>query len=317
MTTFNHNNSMSSFGERFFHYLQVTDPRTLLTPNSKIMECQKILSNCKANALQCGTPQDMAAFKRIVDACVHPATGEIIPAPFRVSAIAPVNIPIVFLMLTTPSTNIAGTLFLHWVNQSYNTACNYFNRSGNSQPLEDIAKAYCLATLSACSLAFGLGKAVERAPPSVKRFGMIIPCLATAAANCSNLVLTRMGELTEGTAVRDEDGAAVGSSKKAGLVCVAQTASTRCVLVPAACLLLPGAVMGALKAVRLSPSSPRLLLALELAVIFASLQAALPAALAVFPQSAQFSPSQLEPEFRGLKRKDGSPVLVLTANKGL
>jgi hypothetical protein len=125
------------------------------------MECQKILSNCRANALQCGTPQDMAVYKRIVDACVHPATGEIIPAPFRVSAIAPVNIPIVFLMLTTPSSNIAGTLFLHWVNQSYNTACNYFNRSGNSQPLEDIAKAYGLATVSACSLAFGLGKAHE------------------------------------------------------------------------------------------------------------------------------------------------------------
>jgi hypothetical protein len=32
-----------------------------------------------------------------------------------------------------------------------------------------------------------MGKAFERAPPSVKRFGVLIPMLATAAANCSNI----------------------------------------------------------------------------------------------------------------------------------
>lgn len=44
------------------------------------------------------------------------------------SAIAPVNIPIVWGMLVCPPTNTQLTLFLHFINQSYNTGCNYFNR---------------------------------------------------------------------------------------------------------------------------------------------------------------------------------------------
>jgi len=76
----------------------------------------------------------------------------------------------------------------------------------------------------------------------------------------------------------------VGTSKTAGIQGVTQSALTRCVLVPCACLLFPPVIMSGLDKLRLVPKNPRLKLGLELAVIYAALQAALPGALAVFPQ---------------------------------
>jgi len=306
-----------SFTERFFHFLNVTDPRTLLTSNAEIIEAQRIVATAKTQNIRCGTPEEMAKYERIVSATIHPATDEIIPAPFRVSAIAPVNIPLVFLMISTPASNLPGTLFLHWLNQSYNTACNYANRSGSSQSWQEVAQAYGLATFSACGLAFGLGKAFERAPPSLRRYGVLIPMLATAAANCSNIGFTRMSEITEGTLISDSEGNKLGLSKIAGFTCVAQTALTRCVLVPTACLLLPPVAMHALRAAKLVPQSTKLAMALELSIIYASLQAALPAALAVFPQTATFRVSELEPKFRSLKDSAGRTIDVVFSNKGL
>lgn len=310
---------MATFQERFLHFLQVTDPRTLLTSAARSREAATVLRRCKEQGLQCGSESEMRDLRRIVDATTHPVTGLVIPAPFRVSAIAPVNIPLVYMMLTTPASNVPFTLFLHWLNQSYNTACNFYNSGGGGTGgrWEETAKAYVLATASACTLAFGLGKAMERAPASVRRFGVVIPCLATAAANCSNLGITRMGELTQGAPLLDESGRSVGLSPKAGMVCVAQTALTRCVLVPAACLLLPPVAIYGLRSLRLVPTGPRALVVLELAIIYASLQAALPAALAVFPQAAAFPVSALEKRFHALKDQQGRPIHILYANKGL
>ena len=313
---------MATFRERFFHFLDVTSPRTLFSNTAEIKEAASVLRLCKEQGLQCGSDSDMKGYQRLVDATMHPVTGDLIPAPFRVSAIAPVNIPIVYLMLTTPSTNLPMTMFLHWVNQSYNSVCNLCNSAGGGGAdrglQEGDVKAYVLATTSACALAFGLGKAFERAPASVRRFGVVIPCLATAAANCSNLAFTRMGEITQGAQLHDESGRAIdGLSPKAGVVCVAQTALTRCVLVPAACLLLPPVAMHGLRSLRLAPTGPRALVILELAIIYSSLQAALPAALAVFPQSAAFPVAHLEEKFQGLLDMEKRPIKTLYANKGL
>jgi hypothetical protein len=51
-----------------------------------------------------------------------------------------------------------------------------------------------------------LGKAFQYAPPAMQKYGIVIPLIATAAANVSNLSLTRMSEISEGTAVTDNDG---------------------------------------------------------------------------------------------------------------
>jgi sideroflexin-5 len=287
----------------------VTDPTTLLLSIETLKNAKRNIDYFRLSGKMAGSDEEMWKFKSIVDASIHPDTNEIIPRLFRVSAIAPVNIPICYAMLQCPSTNVAGTLFLHWVNQSYNTACNYANRSGTSRTIEETAKAYILAVTSACAFAYGMGR--------LGQLGPIIPVTATAAANCSNVCLTRLSEVTEGTQVRDEDGVARGLSKVAGVQGVFQTALTRCVLVPVACLLVPPVIMSGLRSARLLPKNPRITMLVELAVIYGSLQAAMPAALAVFPQTAKFEVSDLEPEFRSLTDRTGRPITHLYANKGL
>jgi len=252
--------------------------------STQVLEAKSVVDNYKKTGLMCGSESEMRNYQRIYDAAIHPATGEVIPRPFRVSAIAPVNIPIVFAMLACPPSNVGGTLFLHWFNQSYNTACNYANRSGQEQSLEATAKAYSLAVASACGFAYGLGKIVEKGPPVLRSMGLIIPWFATAAANCSNIGFTRADEIVNGTEVKDGNGNVVGLSKIAGTHGVAQTAITRCVLVPSSCLFLPPLAMSALRASKLLPRSARGVMLIELSIIYLSLQMALPAALAVYPQ---------------------------------
>ena len=72
--------------------------------------------------------------------------------------------------------------------------------------MKEIAMAYALAVGSAGTLAYGLGKVFERGPPILKKFGVLIPCVATAAANVSNIALTRASEITQGVPVADEEG---------------------------------------------------------------------------------------------------------------
>lgn len=194
----------SSFYSRFLNYVEMTDPRTLIYSDDRVRQAQESLRNQVLKSQL--SEEDLKLNEKIVKAAIHPTTGEVIPRPFRVSAIGPANIPIVFAMIQCPASNVAGTLFLHWFNQSYNTACNYANRSGNEQSTESLMKAYGLAVSSACTLAYGLGKAVEKGPRALKVLGPLIPLVATAAANVSNIGFTRMDEITNGTNVFDESG---------------------------------------------------------------------------------------------------------------
>lgn len=196
---------LSTFNGRFLHFLKVTDPRTLLYSKQDVLDAKCAVDVFKDKGIACGEPSDMPHYQRLVNSAIHPVTNEIIPRLFRVSAIAPVNIPLVFAMLSCPASNIPGTLFLHWLNQSYNTACNYYNRSGAEQSLEQTVKAYTLAVSSACTFAYGLGKLVDRYPTTLKRFGVIIPCVATAVASCSNLCFTRYDEMENGVLMIDQE----------------------------------------------------------------------------------------------------------------
>lgn len=220
---------------------------------------------------------------------VHPATGETVPGPFRMSAIAPMNIPLVYLMVT--ATGMPAQLFLQWLNQTYNSACNYFNRGGETVAWKSLAEAYGLAVAASCSLAYGFGQVcakivaafdpatptlplsysclfatlqlVKKGPPVFRRAGVLIPLVSVAAANVSNVVLTRKNEVTDGVPVTDSNGDVVGISKKAGINAVAQTAISRGALVPMAVLLLPPVVMGGLKRIKMMPTNPRAKLVAE------------------------------------------------------
>ena len=160
----------STYKDRFLEFVHVTDPRSLFYNDDEIRQAQKE----KEQGINGKFPRGL------VESAVNPSNGEIIPKLFRVSAIAPTNIPLVFFMLKCPPSNVPGTLFLHWLNQSYNSACNYANRSGGEQSFQETATAYGLAVSSACLMAYSMGKMVKRAPPAVQRLGVLIPCIAVS-----------------------------------------------------------------------------------------------------------------------------------------
>jgi len=92
-------------------------------------------------------------------------------------------------MIACPPSNVPLTLGLHFINQSYNTACNYNNRAGSDMEMSKLLSAYLLAVSSACGLAYGFGRLVTNGPPVLKRFGILIPCLATAVSSCRLYVI--------------------------------------------------------------------------------------------------------------------------------
>jgi hypothetical protein len=292
--------NFGAYKARFSSMLELTHPRHLFETEEDITRYMKDGSNPGA-----------------VSACVRGGSSEIIPAPCRMAGIAPMNIPIVFFMLITPASAQAMTLSLHLINQTYNSACNYFNRSGDSLTMEDIGKSYVAATSAALTMAFGLGKVMAKGPPALRGIPWLIPTVASASAGCSNLVFMRLNEITEGTAVMDTDGQVRGKSIIAGKDAVFKTAIGRCCMVPCAVLLLPSIAMKIVTPMAVVKANPRLRTFVEIGCVYASLAVALPAAIAIYPSTTTFLADELEPEFHDLKDKNGEKVVSFVANKGM
>lgn len=192
---------LTSYSGRLYYFMDLTDPRFLFYSNNDVSKAKQVLDGYRATKVICESDSYMWLQRQIYESSVHPVTKEVIFPLFRVSAIAPVNIPIVSAMLAIPSSNVPATLFIHFINQSYNSACNYANRSGDSLARSQTLSAYGLAVTSACGFAYGLGKI-----SALKRFGFAIPLLATSVANISNIGFTRLNELTDGAPVFDASG---------------------------------------------------------------------------------------------------------------
>ena len=207
------------------------------------------------------------------------------------------------------ASNIPATLFTHWFNQSYNFACNYANRPGESLSVNSMTASYTFAVTSACGAAYGLGKI-----PSLRRFGPLIPFLSCGIANVANIGFTRINELKDGSNIFDAEGNTLGKSVVAGRIGIAQTVLTRGLLVPLSCMLLPPITIHGLKLIKLFPNKYKsAALMVELFIIYISLQLGLPAALALYPQVFEIQVNKLEPELR-VRLAHNTAVY---ANKGL
>eukprot|EP00752_Nemacystus_decipiens_P004214 g3851.t1 len=306
----------STYADRFVRLIHLMDPRHTMTTEGDIRRYQRFLKDHTTGESNGSFDKDLLAAAGKVDASCNVATGEVIPAPFRLSGYLLCNIPVVAIMLFSKSVYVQ--VFSHWVNQSLNTAVNYYNRSGADMTTRTLAISYALAVGTACPLAYGLGKAFQRAPPSMKRFSFVASYVAVAAAGSMNVLFTRASEITGGVQVTDESGEVRGVSKKAGLKCVLQTVASRGMILPLPVVVLPAVLVGLLKRGGVMPTSPRARMWAQVAVITASLSFALPVSIAVFPQEARFKAESLEPELHNLRLRDGSrDVKYLYANKGL
>ena len=308
-----------SFWGRTQHFYEMTDMFTLQTTEAELHRCKDLLKAFEAGTLPAGTTDaDLWHARKIKESMVHPDTGEVVFAPLRFSAFTPVNLGIVALMLQ-PGTvaSPVRTIFIHWLNQTYNASMNYANRNA-SNPVSNqlLAEAYCGAVGTSVSIALGATFILKRLPstgvlPLVVR--TVLPWFAVAGAGACNVALIRRNELVTGVNVTDKEGFVYGKSIAAGQTGLAKCAMAR-VLWNTPIMVLPPLVMNAI-----GPRihNPRLRLATHIGVIAAVLYNFVPPALAAFPQKDKIAVTSLEEKFRDLKDPKGNPITHLYYNKGL
>jgi hypothetical protein len=116
--------SQGEFSGRFCRMLLACDPRLLFYSDEQVQQASKLLQDTSQYSHDRTMDRTLWEAKRIVEAALHPDTGETIPRPFRMSGYVPYNGPICVSMVASTST--MPLLFWSWINQSQNALVNYY-----------------------------------------------------------------------------------------------------------------------------------------------------------------------------------------------
>ncbi|KAJ3299067.1 hypothetical protein HDU79_000026 [Rhizoclosmatium sp. JEL0117] len=306
---------------RLRHFSEVTDPRNLLATDSQLQAAKDLVSNYKLGKADPNIPEEtLWKAKKLVDSTFHSDTGEKILLPFRMACFVPTNALIVAGMLV-PNPSIASIIFWQWINQSVNVAFNFANANKTTEMnMSETVFAYSTAVASSCTIAVGLNQYVQRAkgfsPSTLMMMGRAVPFVAVAAAGTLNVFLMRSKEIQEGISVFNKDGETVGKSQNAAWSGISQVAVSR-VATAFPAVFLPSVIMSQLEKTKFLKANPRLHAPLNLLTICGSLMAALPCAVALYPQIAEVPVEKLEPQFRQLRGNDGERIKTLYFNRGL
>lgn len=235
---------------------------------------------------------------------------------------------VVTVGMLTPNLKTRGTLFWQITNQSLNVAINTSN-ANKSHPLstQKLITSYLLAVSASCSVALGLNAIVPRLKsisPSTKiMLGRLVPFAAVATAGAINVFLMRSEEIRKGidvfpipkpgTSSADLDSKApLGTSKRAALLAVSETALSR-IINATPIMVLPPLILLRLQKGALLTKNPRLTLPVNLGLILGTSLIALPVALGVFPARQRVSVGLIEPIFQEKLGEDGE----VEFNRGL
>ena len=158
----------STFIGRFSKMMLGCDLRLLMYTEEEsrrskamIQDYQNLLQNLPENTTEQEMNHALWEAQRISSAALHPDTGEIIPAPFRMSGYVPFNGPVCVAIVASTST--PSLLFWAWINQSQNALVNYYNRNATSEMSnETLMKSYGIAVFSALTVAFGLATVIQK-----------------------------------------------------------------------------------------------------------------------------------------------------------
>ena len=159
----------STFMGRYKQMFLACDPLLLLRSDDSFRESAAELAAVKkeyeANPDLQKSPEEnerLWRLKRVVDSAMPiPESGEVIPAPFRMSGYVPFNGPLSVAMVA--STGTGALLFFAWANQSQNALINYFNRNpGSEMSNETVAKSYGTAVASALTVGFVLSTVIKK-----------------------------------------------------------------------------------------------------------------------------------------------------------
>ncbi|GAB1738971.1 hypothetical protein D0862_13909 [Hortaea werneckii] len=336
---------LKTYWGRVRHSIDLSDPRTLFTSSTGLEHAKDLIAQYKQSKIPQMTPELWNA-KKIVDSTLHPGkaclssaenavltladNGEPVLLPFRMSSFVFSNLVVTAGMLT-PGLSTAGTVGWQVANQSLNVAINFSN-ANKSTPLSTstIVQSYFMAVGASCGVAVGLNSIVPRlkslSPAARTTLGRLVPFAAVASAGVLNVFLMRGEEIRQGINVyptetetqrkkreeADQQLEPIGKSKKAATLAVGETAVSR-VLNATPIMVLPPLILVRLQQKNWLKQRPRLVLPLNLGLIFATSIFALPLALAAFPQRQAVSAKSLEKEFWDKGGEDGQ----LEFNRGI
>jgi len=233
--------------------------------------------------------------------------------------------------MLTPGMGTTGTLLWQITNQSLNVAINSANANKSTAlSQKQLIQNYFVAVSASCTVALGLKAIVPRlkrvSPNARVILSRLVPFAAVASAGVLNVFLMRGEEIRRGIdifpiqtdeekAERERSGKEVqslGKSKKAAFLAVGETAISR-VLNATPIMVLPPMILVRLEKTEWLKQRPRMVLPINLGLIFTTSIFALPLALGAFPQRQAVSASSLEDEFH---QKGGLNGLV-EFNRGI
>lgn len=292
--------------------LDMMDPRSIFASDKELKKAQRLLLDFRQGRALTASDEELWKARKLVENTIHPATGEKMFTPGRMSAFTLVSIPLCTGMMVHGPTSLAATVFWQWVNQSYNMVFNYTNRSGAVMDWPALLKSYALAVSVSVSIALGAMRLVKR-NPALRRLGLCVPFLSVITAGSCNLIFTRMEEIKNGITMNTRDGEEVGTSTIAARLAVLQSMGSRAVFLPAFPFLLPPLLIDALKRGPLRHCTKRQILLYELVIVTGFATIPLPFVLGMWPQKMSISTSSLEPHIQ----EAAGEHKILYANKGL
>ncbi|NXY75364.1 SFXN2 protein, partial [Glareola pratincola] len=305
----------STFLGRLKHFLNITDPRTVLVPEEELDRAKALVEGCRAGLVPPGSSQEQLLYaKKLYDSAFHPDSGEKMNLIGRMSFQVPGGMALTGCMLQFYRT-VPAVVFWQWVNQSFNAIVNYTNRNAASPiSLRQIGVAYVTATGTALATAVGLNLYTKRAPPLLARW---VPFAAVAAANCVNIPMMRQQEIINGVTVTDGDNNELGCSRRAAVKGITQVVVSRITMAAPGMIILP-IIMERLEKFPFMQRIRVLHGPLQVLLCGGFLLFMVPAACALFPQRCSLALVDLEPELRdSIVAKHGDKVPYVYFNKGL
>jgi hypothetical protein len=315
--------AMDSYFGRLQYFSRVCDPRHLLTTDQQIIDARELLSTAVL------TNRAVENARHVLAGTTDPATGEIIPAPFRMASwVAMGAAPSAGLVMMSQyfPTAILGAGFFQFCAQSVNAGITFFNgslgpRGGfNNKTTNELFSRYSTSgCIPAVALTMG-GAMVMRgvSNPMVTRYG---PFPIIAAASCVNTAMVRRNEIEEGIMVTDDQGNPLGRSAIAAKKAVAETCVTRAVLPAGSFLVAPLLYTMASTRTLLLIRRPFLAIPVQVALSLGCFFVALPASLAIYDQRGTVNIRELEPHITeqvraGLSVGEGCCVSLLVCGLG-
>ncbi|KAF4682034.1 Sideroflexin-5 [Perkinsus olseni] len=333
--------AVGAYVSRYRHFLSLTDPRTM-APGTffgmTLAEARNIVDG-KSTVI---TAKDRALARRIVQASVHPDTGETILLPLRMAGFVSFgSLPVIGMLTLAGFRNnpTVGTALWQFINQSHNALFNYANRNASGEVgcthpniIKEAKQRFIMGYVGAVSTSMGLGLLLNKClgrlvtPNAGAFFRTLIPFPAVMGGNIASVLLMRWHELSAGVAVTRPTGNNQESiqSREAAKRAVKDTIITRIIL-PIPVLLLPpllhrGVLVRFLPTAGL-PGTRANIIGMSLLSILC-FAFALPAAVAMFPQEGTMKVDELEEEARekalSLWGDSGvTPSSTVVYNKGI